>query len=64
MADNMRTFADDLFEAMEAVTRLQADAAQRAYAAMTPEERRALWRREREELDRIRAECAAKGLTL
>jgi ElaB/YqjD/DUF883 family membrane-anchored ribosome-binding protein len=52
----LRSWAEDAQQA--------ADQAQADYAAMTPEQRKALWAKEREGLRRIEAEAKAKGLTL
>lgn len=57
-------FANDLFLALSALNRQTADAHQREYEAMTPEQRRALWAERRAELDRMKTECAERGIDL
>lgn len=49
----MIDFANGLFGAFSALNRSLSDAAQREYAAMTPQERQALWAVRRAELAKI-----------
>lgn len=61
---NSRDLATTLFGTFSALNRQIADAAQREYESLTPEQRKAMWAERRAELARVRAECKAMGIDL